>query len=321
MLPLRLLILTLLLSNSASPVRTQTSNPIEAPPPTGTLVEVGGYRVHLYCTGAGSPTVVIVGAGPSFSWGLVQPEVSQTTRVCSYDHSGTTWSDDGPSDSCSLRVDEVHTALRKLGVTGPFVLVGHSVGGLVARLYAERFPTEAAGIVFVDHAFTIINRPLAGTPWNPAAISKPDLSNMQPLGIESDPNFDRLPIHDRELQFWVMAQSRYRFALKTSASIAPECSADLQKLEVGRDAPLGDKPVVDVDRAMGVNLDYQVLQSQLLSLSRNSKELTAKDSSHFVLIDRPDLVVQAILEAIHSVRTRQKLGSGTDRIPSGSRLP
>src|SRR5437016_6331871 len=73
------------------------------PTPLGKLVDVGDYRVHLYCTGTGSPTVVIVGAGFSFNWGLVQPEVAKFTQVCSYDHSGIGWSESGPKDSCSLR--------------------------------------------------------------------------------------------------------------------------------------------------------------------------------------------------------------------------
>ena len=197
---LLLALLAPLLCVFAFPARTQGPNPIQTPPPSGTLLDVGGYRVHLYCTGAGSPTVVIVGAGPSFSWGLVQPAVSKTTQVCSYDHSGTTWSDDGPSDSCSLRVEEVHTALRTLGVTGPFVLVGHSIGGFVARLYAERYPAEAAGIVFVDHAFTLSYHPLAGSPLTPAHAGPPPITTVLPLGLESDPNFERLPAHDRDLQ-------------------------------------------------------------------------------------------------------------------------
>jgi pimeloyl-ACP methyl ester carboxylesterase len=122
--------------------------------PIGKLVDVGGYRVHLYCTGVGSPPVVIVGAGFSFNWELVQPEVAKFAQVCSYDHSGIGWSDSGPADSCSLRVNEVQTALKNLGLKGPYVLVGHSLGGLVTRLYAGKYPEETEGIVFVDHAFT-----------------------------------------------------------------------------------------------------------------------------------------------------------------------
>src|SRR2546430_852939 len=132
----------------------QTVGAAQNPPaPLGKLVAVGGYRVHLYCTGTGSPAVVIVGAGFSVNWGLVQPEVARFTQVCSYDHSGIGWSESGPKDSCSLRVSEVHTALKNAGIKGPYVLVGHSLGGLVARLYAGQHPDEVAGMVFVDHAF------------------------------------------------------------------------------------------------------------------------------------------------------------------------
>src|SRR5579864_2710829 len=134
-----------------SPALAQSNRIV--PAPLGKLIDVGGYRVHLYCIGAGSPAVVIVGAGYSFDWGLVQPEVATFTQVCSYDHSGIGWSDSGPKDSCSLRVSEVHTALKNAGIKGPYVLVGHSLGGLVARVYVGQHPDEVAGIVFVDHAF------------------------------------------------------------------------------------------------------------------------------------------------------------------------
>src|SRR5216117_2310709 len=139
----------------------QNADTAQNPPaPLGKLVDVGGYRVHLYCTGTGSPTVVILGAGYSFDWGLVQPGVAGITQVCAYDHSGSAWSDEGPKekDSCALRVREVHAVLKSAGIAGPYVLVGHSLGGVIARLYAVQYPDEVAGIVFVDHAFAMINR-------------------------------------------------------------------------------------------------------------------------------------------------------------------
>jgi len=114
----------------------------QTPPPLGKLVDVGGYRVHLYCTGQGTPTVMIVGAGFSFDWGLVQPEAAKLTLVCTYDVSGTAWSDPGPSTNCPERVAEIHTLLRNAAIDGPYVLVGFSFGALVARLYAHQFPGE-----------------------------------------------------------------------------------------------------------------------------------------------------------------------------------
>jgi hypothetical protein len=104
------------------PTVTQNEAGIRAdqnpPAPLGKLVDVGGYRVHLYCTGTGSPTVVIVGAGFSFDWGLVQPEVAKFTQVCSYDHSGIGWSDPGPKDSCSLRSARYTTLCKTPGSRG-----------------------------------------------------------------------------------------------------------------------------------------------------------------------------------------------------------
>ncbi len=150
------------------------------PLPLGRLIDVGGYRVHLYCTGSGSPTVMIVGGGFSFDWGLVQPKVAEFTRVCTYDPSGTAWSNpfravktNGYAEplrqipKCSERVEEIHKLLRSASIDGPYVLVGFSIGGLFARLYAHSYPKEVTGMVLVDHAFI-----------DPGGEIQPDAANM-----------------------------------------------------------------------------------------------------------------------------------------------
>jgi pimeloyl-ACP methyl ester carboxylesterase len=196
-----------------------------SPVPLGKLIDVGGYRVHLYCMGAGSPTVVIVGAGYSFDWGLVQPEVAKFTQVCSYDHSGIGWSESGPKDSCSLRVSEIHAALKNAGIKGPYVLVGHSLGGLVARVYAGRYPEEVTGMVFVDHAFSLILRstgpgdakvPPPATPGAPMLLNS---GGGRAIGLEDDPNFSKLPQRDRELHLWAIAQTRDQVALHSNHEV------------------------------------------------------------------------------------------------------
>jgi len=280
------------------------------PPPLGKLVDVGGYRVHLYCTGAGSPTVVIVGAGYSFDWGLVQPEVARFTQVCTYDHSGIGWSDSGPKDSCSLRVSEVHTALRNAGIKGPYVLVGHSLGGLVARVYAGQYADEVAGVVFVDHANAMIFRPPAEgeAPLSPMPPPKPSAPGAtKTFGMESDPNFRKLPPRDRQFHVWAARQTRDQLALQSHPEMIPECVAKVDAIAKHHSHPLGDKPLVDVSTDMDRNPDYVKLQTELLALSQNSKEIIAEKSGHFVIIGRPDVVTDAISQVVQSVRNNAKL--------------
>jgi pimeloyl-ACP methyl ester carboxylesterase len=287
-----------------------------SPSPLGKLVDVGGYRVHLYCTGTGSPAVVIVGAGFSFNWGLVQPEVAKFTQVCSYDHSGIGWSDEGPKDSCSLRVNEVHTALKNAGIKGPYVLVGHSLGGLVARVYARQYPDEVAGMVFVDHAFAPGPLTFSSTPSSDAKALPPAPPPMPlspsgggpvAIGIEGDPNFSKLSDRDRKLHLWSMAQPRNQKALQTNHEIVPGCIAAADASSKEHPHPLGDKPLVDISTDEALGPDYAKLQTELLSLSQNSKQIIAKNSGHFVIIDRPDVVVDAIRQVVESARNNAKL--------------
>ena len=291
----------------AAPAQTTNNEPIP-PPPIGKLVDVGGYRVHLYCTGSGSPAVVIVGAGYSFDWGLVQPEVAKFTQVCSYDHSGIGWSDDGPKDSCSLRVSEVHTALKNAGIKGPYVLVGHSLGGLVARVYAGRFPEEVAGMVFVDHSpfSLLVNKPLPPPP-SPKPPTPAGSGKLPSGGIESDPNFSRLSARDRELHLWAIAQPRLEKALQENHEMMAGCVQQADAIIKEQTHPLGDKPLVDVSTDQHRSTDYVNFQGLLLSLSQNSKEMVAENSSHLVIIDRPDVVIDAISRAVRSVRSDSRL--------------
>jgi pimeloyl-ACP methyl ester carboxylesterase len=117
------------------------------------MVDVGGYKLHITCAGEGSPTVILdaVGGGSSTQWALVQPEIAATTRVCAYDRAGFGWSELGPEPrDAHQQVRELHTLLANADVAGPYVLVGHSYGGRVARVYAGQHLDEVAGLVLVD---------------------------------------------------------------------------------------------------------------------------------------------------------------------------
>src|SRR6185369_2447800 len=145
-----------LLVLSATAICAQTESTPPPFPPPGKLIDIGGWRLHLNCMGearASQPTVILESGIGDFSveWALVQPSVARFARVCSYDRAGDGWSDLGPQPR-TLRqiVYELHTMLDKSGVKPPLLLVGHSFGGLVVRLYAATYPTDVAGMVLVE---------------------------------------------------------------------------------------------------------------------------------------------------------------------------
>ena len=126
---------------------------LRAYPPPGQMVDVGGYRLHINCTGTGSPTVVIdAGWGDwSLSWGWVQREVAKTTQVCTYDRAGMGYSEAGPLPRTAEQfAKELHTLLEQANIARPYVLAGHSLGGLPVRVFAHDYPTEVAGVVLID---------------------------------------------------------------------------------------------------------------------------------------------------------------------------
>ena len=181
----------------------------------------------------------------------------------------------------------------------------------MARLYAGQYPDEVAGMVFVDHAF-FEPAPYdfkAPPPLLAPPSATPGTSAPAPLvGIESDPNFSKLSAQDRELHSWAAAQPRSQAAMQTNMEIIPKCSSEADALRKEHPQLLGDKPLVNVcSDEIHENADYVKLQADLLRLSKNSKEIVAQNSTHFVIIDRPDVVVDAIKQAVQSVRTHTPL--------------
>ena len=122
-------------------------------PAPGQLVDVGGYRLHIHCLGQGSPTVILEAAADMMSadWGWIQPEIAKHTRVCAYDRAGMGWSEPGPQPRDARQIStELHTLLANAGIAGPYVLVGHSAGGLYVRMFAAQYAEDVVGMVLVD---------------------------------------------------------------------------------------------------------------------------------------------------------------------------
>jgi pimeloyl-ACP methyl ester carboxylesterase len=274
------------------------------------MIDVNGHRVHLYCTGQGSPTVVVASGGFSSDWGLVQPKVSQSTRICTYDPVGTAWSDPVPGQehpTCTERVSELHDLLHNASIDGPYVLVGFSIGGLVARLYAARFPADVAGMVIVDHAFIDTSAdkspPAQGSLSKAGLDSPPVLISTTPiaLDLEDDQNFSKLPQRDQELHRWALSVSS-----RPTAEDAAVCFSEVAQPEQNRPFPLGNKPIAVISTLYD-SPHYTELQHKLLLLSHNSKQFVAENSSHMVIIDQPEIVIQAIQQVLRSAEDHSAL--------------
>jgi pimeloyl-ACP methyl ester carboxylesterase len=271
-------------------------------PPLGQMVDVGGYRVHLYCTGQGNPTVMVVGAGFSFDWTLVQSEVAKFTRICTYDVSGTAWSDPGPLLTCVGRVNQVHMLLQSAKIDGPYVLAGLSVGALVARLFGSLYPSDVAGIVIVDHAFIDVGSNPPSGDSSPGVIpgldSPPVLVHQTPITftVEESSDFSKLPEPMQKLHRWAESLKPMLPTVET----AEDCLAQLQRSDRGPH-PLGAAPLAVVSTGNDLP-NYKKLQIELLSLSTRSKQLIADRSFHSVEIDQPEVVVGAIRQVLEMLR-------------------
>jgi pimeloyl-ACP methyl ester carboxylesterase len=297
-------------------------------PAPGEMVDVGGYSLHLYCTGEGggaAPTVVMdSGAGGSvLDWQLVQPEVAGFARVCTYDRGGAGWSEPGDKPRTSEQfVEELHTLLGNAGAQGPYVLVGHSLGGTNMQLYASQYPDEVAGMVLVDSALEdldllSITESLQGSPvWIKiyATIGVVRLANMVgPVGYP----FSELPPDSVDEALAIISSTRQLY------ESADEVSSIGESFEQQLAAPmfLGDKSLIVLTagplQLEGMGLSQEQMdqmdeahtrsQAALTQGSRNSEQIIAEDSGHYIQMEQPDLVIGAIRQVVDAARDGSSL--------------
>ena len=296
-MPIRRLLALFFVAATGAPGQTAAARPA----PLGRMVDVGGYHLHLYCTGAGSPTVLVAGAGYSFDWALVQPEVARFTAICTYDISGTAWSDPGPVLTCRERVNEIHQLIRAAPIDTPLILVGLSLGACVARLYAALYPSEVAGMVIVDHAFAPDPDPGPGkSPPRADVDTLPVLIYQAPieLTVEDTSEFHHLPERVQQLHRWADSLHPQRPGWED----AEDCLAQLKTAAAGP-YPLGNLPLAVV-RTNNQARGYDRLQKALLALSHRSSQTIAARSFHSVEIDQPEVVVEAIRRIVEQAGKR-----------------
>lgn len=308
------------------------------PTPPGKVVNLGRHRLHVNCTGNGSPTVVVENGLGDFSidWTLVQSRVGAFTRICTYDRAGYAWSDPGPLPRSFSQINlELHDALAKLGEHGPFVLVGHSYGGPVVRNFAAAYPNEVAGMVQVDAAFEGMRVGIGGkktirlgedakgvsVPPPHEELNASDTAERPAVRAEDLPEelksldamYQVLPEKEQKLHLWAQLLPGVYNAQNSETQWSGEFFAKwLAKPQAGA---LGKLPLIVLSRAEGgyrdedsdipaaqMEQERKAGQAMLVSLSFNSKQIVVR-SGHNMNLEAPEAVSAAIRQLVTAIRT------------------
>ncbi len=311
----------------------QAQQAARAPAPPGRLVDLGGQRLHVNCTGNGSPVVLLESGLGDFSmiWALVQPAVSAFARVCSYDRGGYAWSDPGavPRTFAQLAL-EFHTALMKLGERPPYLLVGQSYGGLVVRGFYRAYPAEVAGMLLVDAVHEDQRVVYGGQPHrirdgasgrvappriaiDSAAVAETaHAAAGAPESLEAP--LDRLPSDVQRLWQWAAARPGLDLAQSGETDWSPEELARLHQERLANRATLGDLPLTVLARNEGgyadgmeisadsLERERRALQADLAALSRRGKLIFVPQSGHNIHLEQPQVVIDAIRRMVREAR-------------------
>jgi pimeloyl-ACP methyl ester carboxylesterase len=282
----------------------------------GQLIDVGGHKLHISCTGSGSPTVILeagLGEPAAMMSGWIQPGVATATKVCVYDRAGKGWSEpaETPQDGLAIAAD-LHTLLSRAQIDGPYVLAGHSSGGVYVQIFAAQYPEEVAGVVLLDSqpadAFTDLPG-YAGfyDAFRKATGLAPSVARLGGMRLLYTWAATGLPPEARaeERAFWSTAS--HNRSMRDEVVGLKAALTQAQALET-----LGDKPLIVVTAAVDAQAGWLPLQEEMANLSTNSIQRVMQDATHTSLIeDEGDsaISIQAIFDVVAAVRSGVPLPS------------
>ena len=275
-------------------------------PPPGSLVELNGRKVHVLCAGEGSPTVILEAGlpGSSLTWMSVFSEIAELTRVCAYDRPGYGWSQPTTSPrTAETIVQELRVLLQSTDTQPPYILVGHSFGGLLMQLYATRFPNDFTGMVLVDSSHPDqAHRTLDLQEIDTISFA---MKTLGPIGIvrllfpvpAGNPESRDVSVREQERELLMTSRTlrtatREMSGLRESLRQVTESTVDL-----------GSKPLVVLSEGRRRAESWQALQEDLSRMSTNSEWQVVDGAGHFVQHDQPDVVVDAVRRVIEKLET------------------
>jgi pimeloyl-ACP methyl ester carboxylesterase len=281
-------------------------------PPPGQLVDVGGHRLHLSCSGSGSPTVVLEpgqgGVSSDFAW--IAPALARDTTVCVYDRAGRGWSDpsDGPQDGAQIAAD-LHTLLDRANVPGPYVLAGHSFGGLYVQSFAAQFPNDVAGLVLLDSTAPkpgpALPRSTTDSVLGRVTALVPAVAHLGVGRLIAQSSYGTLPAPVRD-----QARAKASLARNLGSYIEEFVQANTAMQQAAALTTLNGKPLIVLTAGTGNDAGWQQKQDHMATLSTNSVHRIADATTHeSMLSDQADAVASsdAIHDVVAAVRTSQPL--------------
>jgi pimeloyl-ACP methyl ester carboxylesterase len=278
----------------------------------GQRVDVGGYKLHINCTGQGTPAVILdSGLGDSYvSWMKVQPQIAKFTRVCSYDRAGLGYSDSSPRPRTSqVMAEELHSLLHNANIPPPYILVGHSMGGYDVRLFASVYRSEVGGMVLVDasHPEQEKRFPQALNDLNKTWVREQEfLTYSMPFGIprllgfcDTDPT-----IRTADCNFHSAGEGLTELKAFSESAAQASGTGSLGDLPLAVLSHDPDMPMPDIpaDLEKPINDEWKQMQDELAHLSTRGTHVVAKKSGHYIQIDRPELVIEAVRNVVDQAR-------------------
>jgi pimeloyl-ACP methyl ester carboxylesterase len=301
-------------------------------PPPGERVDVGGYSLHIYCTGEGGPTVVVDAGMGDFStgWQGIQPEVSRSVRICTYDRAGYGWSDSSPHPRTATQMaNELHQLLLNAKIDPPYILVGHSLGGFTVRVFASQYPDEVVGMILVDSGH---EDQLERLPPEYLRLNDRQETYFSMLGFMSrfgilrlmgnsssgtsmaPPQVAKMPKEVQPLYLMLLSHPSFFDTTLAELRSLPETTAQVRATGSLGDLPLMVLSADSIDDAVlqsiGLGDDFPAaqlqqsfheLQAELAALSTKSRHILVKDSTHAINLDQPEVVIQSILDMVDLV--------------------
>ena len=294
-------------------------------PQIGRSVDIGGRSMNIFCSGSGSPAVILDTGGdnPGLAWGDTQTEIAKFTQACWFDRAGIGWSDSGPYPRTSMAVSaDLHALLQHAGVPAPYVLLGGSIGGLNARVFAGLYPKDTAGLVLDDSAhedeplrapkFYLAHqapralwRPIHTLFWLASEVGLLRVTGSSPAGDKDESQMTR-----EELIAELRHQPKSFLNNVASGMVLNESYAEAKAI-----ASLGDMPIVVLTAGKAPDFgdtemnrqaaEYQKvwayeIQSKLARLSTRGRQIVVPDATHATIPQ--DTVVSAVHEVVNEVR-------------------